>query len=132
VDGRTVTFADGSVAEADTIVHATGYEPPLDFLSEDARPPEIGLYRRIVHPDLANLYFVGLFEAHHALLHTAEEQAAWTAAALSGQLTIPPPDERRRVAERETVRRREDFGDRRPFFLEWATYNAALRRERRS
>ncbi len=132
VDGRLVTFADGSAEEVDTIVHATGYEPPLDFLSDDAQPPKSGLYRGIVHPDLANLYFVGLFEAHHALLHTAEEQAAWTAAALSGRVTIPPPAERRRSAERDTLRRRQDFGDRRPFFLEWATYSAALRRERRS
>jgi hypothetical protein len=132
VDGRVVTFADGTAEEVDAIVHATGYEPPLDFLPQDARPPECGLYRRIVHPDLANLYFVGLFEAHHALLTTAEEQAAWTAGVLSGRVAIPPPDERRRVAARDAVRRRSDFGDRRPFFLEWATYSAALRRERKS
>jgi hypothetical protein len=132
VDGSLVTFADGTAEEVDTIIHATGYEPPLDFLPENARPPASGLYRRIVHPDFSNLFFVGLFEAHHALLPTAEEQAAWTASVLSGRIRIPPAAERHRVSERDAVQIRKDFGDRRPFFLEWATYSAALKRERKS
>jgi hypothetical protein len=131
VDGKTVTFTDGSSAEVDTIVHATGYEPPLTFLPDEAQPAASGLYKAIVHPDRDDLFFVGLFEAQHALLPIAEEQAAWTAAVLSGRLALPPPEERRRAAAREATRRVKDFGDRRPFFLEWAGYRARLRRESR-
>jgi hypothetical protein len=126
-----VTFADGSAVEVDTIVHATGFEPPLDFLSDGAHPADGGLYRGIVHPDLDGLYFVGLFEAQHALLPIAEVQAAWTADVLSGRIALPAREERRRAAAEEAERKRRDFGDRRPFMLEWGAYRAGLRRERK-
>ena len=130
-EGKTVTFTDGSSAEIDTIVHATGYEPPLGFLPDEAQPATTGLYKAMVHPERDDLFFVGLFEAHHALLHIAEQQAAWTADVLAGRLTLPAPEERRRAVAEEAERRVQQFGDRRPFFLEWATYNARLKRERR-
>jgi cation diffusion facilitator CzcD-associated flavoprotein CzcO len=132
VDGKTVMFTDGTSADVDTIVHATGYEPPLTFLPDDVQPERTGLYKAIVHPGRDDLFFVGLFEAQHALLHIAEEQAAWTADVVSGRLALPAPDERRRSAAEEAKRRVKDFGERRPFMLEWATYNAQLRRERRA
>jgi hypothetical protein len=68
-----VRFADGTVAEVDVIVHATGYHPATDFLAEEARPGPDRLHRLIAHNDAEGLFFVGLFEGHRALLPIAKD-----------------------------------------------------------
>jgi pyruvate/2-oxoglutarate dehydrogenase complex dihydrolipoamide dehydrogenase (E3) component len=128
-EGSTVRFGDGSQAQIDAIVHATGFDPPTEFLPGEAQPSRHNLYRRIVHADVENLYFVGMFEAHRALLPIAEAQGRWTAEALSGGVRLPPVDERRAIARAEGERNESDFGERREFFLDWAKYKASLRRD---
>ena len=131
-DGGTVRFEDGTEAEVDVIVHATGFEPPTGFLPTVAQPGQFNLYRRILHVDVDRLYFVGMFEAHRALLPIAEAQARWTAAALGGDLSLPSAETRRDVARAEGERNRHDFGGRRAFFVDWAKYKATLRKDARS
>jgi cation diffusion facilitator CzcD-associated flavoprotein CzcO len=130
-EGREVRFVDGTTAEVDAIVHATGYDPATDFLPEDARPAPERLHRLIAHNDAPGLFFAGLFEAQHALLPIAKDQAAWVADALSGRMVLPSRDLRARDAERFVERRRRDFGDRRPYIVDFARYQATLRRDRR-
>jgi hypothetical protein len=125
--GRTVRFSDGSEAEIDVIVHATGFDPPTEFLPADAQPGRYNLYRRIGHVDVENLYFVGMFEAHRALLPIAEAQGRWTAEVLSGAVRLPPIEQRRAIARAEGEQSASDFGERREFFLDWAKYKASLR-----
>jgi hypothetical protein len=132
VGGRTVRFADHTSADVDVIVHATGFDLPTEFLPQEFSPGVGGLYRGIAHPEADGLFFVGLIEAHRALLPIAEQQAIWTAAVLSGQLALPRPSERRRVASQEAKRRLRDFGDRREFLVDYAKYLATLRRDRRA
>jgi dimethylaniline monooxygenase (N-oxide forming) len=127
--GRTVRFSDGSEAEIDVIVHATGFDPPTEFLPSYAQPGRHNLYRRILHVGVENLYFVGMFEAHRALLPIAEAQGRWTAEALGGAVRLPPVDERRAIARAEGERNESDFGERREFFLDWAKYKALLRKD---
>ena len=131
VDDRTVRFADGTRAEVDVIVHATGYELATGFLPDAARPDPRRLYRAIAHTGVEGLHFVGLFEAHHALLPIAGEQAAWAADVLGGRLGLPPSDVQRRTVTRDVARRQRQFGTRRPFMLDHASYIATLRRDRR-
>jgi dimethylaniline monooxygenase (N-oxide forming) len=131
-EGRTVRFADGSQAEFDVIVHATGFDPPTDFLPGEAQPDRFNLYRRILHVGAERLYFVGMFEAHRALLPIAEAQARWTAAALDGELALPSAEQRRAIARAEGERSERDFGDRRAFFLDWAKYVTVLGKDQRS
>jgi hypothetical protein len=130
-EGNMVGFTDGSKGNFDVIVHATGYEPPTDFLPEGAQPARDNLYRRIRHADASNLYFVGLVEAVRALLPIAEAQAQWTAAVLGGDVRLPPDEEQRATARAEGERSRKDFGERRPFLVDWAKYKARLRRDER-
>jgi cation diffusion facilitator CzcD-associated flavoprotein CzcO len=131
-EGREVRFADGTTAEVDAIVHATGYDPATGFLPEEARPAPERLHRLIAHNAAPGLFFVGLFEAQHALLPIAKDQAAWLADVLSGRMELPSPEEREREAERFVERRRRDFGDRRPYIVDFARYQATLRRDRRA
>jgi hypothetical protein len=123
-----VSFTDGTTAEVDTIIHATGFNPPTEFLPLQAQPNG-QLYHGIVHPHVADLYFVGLLEAHRALLPIAEDQAAWTAAAIAGRLAVPAPNELAVAAAREAAGRRHDFGPRRRYLVDHARYRAILRRE---
>jgi dimethylaniline monooxygenase (N-oxide forming) len=130
-EGRRVHFADGTAADIDILVHATGYEPATDFLPEHARPHPDRLFRGIGHTDADDLFFVGLFEAHRALLPIAEDQAAWVADVLTGRLSLPDKQRQRESAYRSGERRRRDFGDRREYMLDHAPYRALLRRDRR-
>ena len=131
-DGNKVRFTDGTEGEFDVIVHATGFDPPTDFLPPGAQPGRHNLYRRIRHVEAAKLYFVGLVEAHRALLPIAEAQATWTAAALAGDVDLPSEEAQRATARAEGERALKDFGERRPFIVDWAKYKARLRRDRRS
>jgi dimethylaniline monooxygenase (N-oxide forming) len=131
-DGGTVRFDEGTEAEIDVIVHATGFEPPTGFLPTFAQPDQFNLYRRILHTDVDRLYFVGMFEAHRALLPIAEAQARWTAAALSGHVILPSAEDRRAIARAEGERNRHDFGRRRAFFVDWAKYEAKLKHDERA
>jgi hypothetical protein len=114
------------------VVHATGFDPPTEFLPDAAQPSGHNLYRRVLHVDVANLYFVGLVEAHRALLPIAEAQAGWAAAALGGGVELPSEEQRRQQALAEGQRGRRDFGERRPFIVDWAKYMALLRGDQRS
>lgn len=131
-EGKTVRFTDGSEAEIDIIVHATGFDPPTEFLPSAAQPDRYELYRRILHVGVESLYFVGMFEAHRALLPVAEAQARWTAAALDGSIALPHSEHRRAVARAEGERSERDFGNRHPFFVDWAKYVATLEKDTRS
>jgi cation diffusion facilitator CzcD-associated flavoprotein CzcO len=130
-EGHRVQFVDGTAADIDVVVHATGYEPATDFLPEHARPQADRLYQGIGHTDADNLFFVGLFEAHRALLPVAEDQAAWVADVLAGRISLPGRHMQRESAQRAAERRRRDFGDRREYMLDHARYRARLRRDRR-
>jgi dimethylaniline monooxygenase (N-oxide forming) len=130
VEGDEVHFTDGSTTRADVIVHATGFDPPTEFLPDYAHPDARSLYHRIVHTTAPDLYFVGLIEAHRALLQIAEAQAAWTADVLSGRTHLPAVAQQVAIAQEEARERSHKFGDRRPFFVDTARYIASLQRER--
>ena len=59
-------FADGSVEHIDKIVYCTGYRISFPFFDRALldRPDDnrIELYRRVVHPDLDGLFFIGLIQ----------------------------------------------------------------------
>jgi cation diffusion facilitator CzcD-associated flavoprotein CzcO len=108
-DGRTVRFRDGEVAEYDSIVFATGYRLTFPFFDEQIAARleidgnTIPLYRHIVPPKVADLYFIGIVDPHAGHPPVVEAQAAWIADAVEGRLSIPagtldPPQ--RRVVQR--------------------------------
>jgi Flavin-binding monooxygenase-like len=68
--GQGACFVDGSAEPVDDIVYATGYRISVPFLSSSllsANGREFPLYRRIVPPALAGLYFAGFVDAPGAL-----------------------------------------------------------------
>ena len=92
IKGRTVTFTDGSTADVDVIICATGYEVDLPYLSADVRRllgPNLALYQRTFHPDLTGLGFIGQFLAQGPYLPLLELQARWIVAVWSGEVALP-------------------------------------------
>ena len=65
LDGRTVHFADGSHAEVDLIVYATGYRIEFPFIDpallnwHDGRPR---LWKNVFHPECDTLFVAGLIQ----------------------------------------------------------------------
>jgi dimethylaniline monooxygenase (N-oxide forming) len=132
ISGNEVRFADGTTASADVIVHATGFDPPGDFLASDAQPAPQHLYRGIAHAGVPDLHFVGLIEAHRALLPIAEGQAAWSADVLAGRVTLPDSDTQAASTRKDVEGRMRAFGSRHPYLVDYARYLAKLRADRRA
>jgi dimethylaniline monooxygenase (N-oxide forming) len=105
IDGRTVTFTDGSAETVDVVVSATGYELDLPFLPPAVRRvvgPDLRLHLRTFHPDLPGLAFVGQFALQGPYLPLLELQArlvvgTWSGAvatdetAMRASVASPPP-----------------------------------------
>jgi cation diffusion facilitator CzcD-associated flavoprotein CzcO len=98
IDGTTVTFADGSTAEVDVLICATGYDVDIPYLGDavkDLLGADLTLYQRTFHPDLPGLGVIGQFLAQGPYFPLLELQARWIAAVWSGVTTLPGEAEMR-------------------------------------
>ena len=89
---RTVRFADGSEAEADVIVYCTGYRVTFPFFDPElisAPDNDLPLFRRVFHPDVPGVYFVGLLQPLGAVMPLAELQSGWICDHLAGRYALP-------------------------------------------
>jgi len=88
-----VYFTDGTYAEYDTLIWATGYEIAFPYL-----PPELvpqgdkirRLYLNIFSLEEPTLLFVGLIQPNGCLWNLSEKQAALIARYLTGVYRLPP------------------------------------------
>jgi dimethylaniline monooxygenase (N-oxide forming) len=96
VEGRDVTFTDGSTAAVEVIICATGYDADLPYLREVLRP-DVELYQRTFHPDLPGLGVIGQFLAQGPYFPLLELQARWITAVWSGEATLPDDAHMRHV-----------------------------------
>ncbi|GMJ09274.1 hypothetical protein like AT1G62620 [Hibiscus trionum] len=92
-DGK-VEFQDGSVVDADVIIHCTGYKYHYPFLKSNGVVTVDGdhvgpLYKHVFPPNLAPwLSFVGL-NYRAIVFRVMELQAKWVAKVLSGKAELP-------------------------------------------
>lgn len=101
-DNKKVQFTDGSTGEFDTIVACTGYiisHPFFDKQFIDYSEGEVKLWLRMFHPDIENLYFIGLFQPLGCIWPGAELQSRLMARHLSGRWKRP--ENVGRLAEKE-------------------------------
>ena len=92
LEGDSVRFVDGIVEKVDRIVWCTGYKITFPFLDDELVPTrdnQVGLYRRVVPPDLPGLYFIGLIQPLGAIMPIAELQSEWVADLLEGKAGLP-------------------------------------------
>ena len=91
-EGKTVHFTDGSSAEYDTVVACTGYwidHPFFDKSFIDYSHGDVPLYLRMLHPEIPNLYFIGLFQPIGCIWPGSELQSKIMARELSGKWKRP-------------------------------------------
>ncbi len=136
LDGERAAFEDGSIEDIDVIVYCTGYRISLPFLSDPIVDPQNGsvpLYKRVIHPDLPGLYFIGLIDVAGPLNPLAELQAEWIADLLENRADLPSRTRMTQAIAREDDRRRKRFGGRgnHAIHVDFVPYLQALRRERR-
>jgi len=133
--GRTVRFDDGSEEEIDLVIYCTGYKITFPFFDPElleAPDNRIPLYRRVVHPGLPGLYFIGLVQPLGAIMPIAEAQSEWVADLLEGRVELPDRERMRRVIEREDERmaRRYVASKRHTIQVDFEPYMRTIRRER--
>lgn len=93
IEGNQVFFSDGASATYDALIAATGYKIRFPFFDralidwEDAT--RIPLYMRIFHPELSNLYFVGLVQPQGCIWPLSEAQSRLVARAITGKIRLP-------------------------------------------
>jgi cation diffusion facilitator CzcD-associated flavoprotein CzcO len=90
--GSQVRFVDGSAVDADVVVYCTGYKITFPFFDEDlisAPENHVELYRRVFHPAIENVFFIGLLQPLGAVMPLAEAQGAWVGDYLQGDYALP-------------------------------------------
>ena len=105
LEGRQVRFIDDSVEDVDVIIYATGYNISFPFFVENTLKPDaenrFPLYKRMLMPDVKNLFFMGLAQPLPTLVNFAEQQSKLVANYLLGQYHPPLPDEMNRVIAKD-------------------------------
>jgi hypothetical protein len=92
LNGNTVHFKDGTKGEYDVIVACTGYIISHPFFEKsliDYSTGEVPLWLRMMHPEIENLYFIGLFQPLGCIWPGSELQSKIMARELSGKWKRP-------------------------------------------
>jgi len=137
LDGETVRFTDGSEVHADIVVYCTGYKISFPFFDPDflaAPDNHIELFRRVFHPDIPGLYFIGLLQPLGAIMPLAEAQSAWIGDHLRGEYALPTPADLRQDIARDqaAMKKRYVASKRHTIQVDYDDYLYALASERRA
>jgi cation diffusion facilitator CzcD-associated flavoprotein CzcO len=132
----TVRFADGTEIGADIVVYCTGYRVTFPFFDagQIAAPDnDLPLFRRVFHPELANVFFIGLLQPLGAIMPLAAAQAEWVCDYLAGRYALPTPRAMREdmEAERKAMFARYVPSKRHTMQVDFDDYLAALAKERK-
>jgi dimethylaniline monooxygenase (N-oxide forming) len=90
--GDTVLFQDGSSEDFDIIIYATGYNIRFPFLKDEVVSVidnVFPLYKKVVHPEWQNLFFIGLIQPLGPVMPLAELQASWVVKLIKGEVALP-------------------------------------------
>ena len=137
LEGDRVRFADGSDVHADAVVYCTGYKISFPFFDKDflvAPDNHIELFRRVFHPEISGLFFIGLLQPLGAIMPLAEAQSAWVGDYLRGEYALPAPAQVRRdiASDQAAMRKRYIASKRHTIQVDFDDYLYALEAERRA
>jgi len=135
LDGARVRFEDGTEVEADIVVYCTGYKITFPFFDErliSAPENRIELFRRVFHPDYANVQFIGLLQPLGAVMPLAEAQGRWVGDYLLGDYALPSPAQMRAdiAADQRAMGERYVASKRHTIQVDFDDYLYELARER--
>jgi dimethylaniline monooxygenase (N-oxide forming) len=136
LEGDRVHFVDGTSVRADVVVYCTGYKVTFPFFDAGliaAPDNDLPLFRRVFHPDIDNVFFVGLLQPLGAIMPIAETQSEWVADYLAGRYALPPDRELRAdmASEREAMFKRYVASKRHTMQVDFDDYLVAVAKERK-
>jgi len=136
LEGDHVRFVDGSRVRCDVLVYCTGYKVTFPFFDAgfvQAKDNDLPLFRRVFHPDIAGLFFVGLLQPLGAIMPLAQAQGEWIADYLVGRYALPDEAAMRRDIEHERAEMFERYvaSPRHTMQVDYDDYLYALAIERR-
>lgn len=104
--GKTVVFEDGTEQDFDLIIYATGYKVTFPFLKhypefDIEETNDIRLYKKIIHPDHKNIFFLALIQPLGAIMPLAEIQAKWIAKIIKGESKLPSKEKMLKTIEED-------------------------------
>lgn len=137
LDGDRVVFADGSSVHADVVVYCTGYKITFPFFDDElisAPDNTVELFHRVFHPQLDDVFFIGLLQPLGAIMPLAEAQGKWVAEYLIGQYLPPSPSAMERDIRDElaAMRKRYVASKRHTIQVDFEVYLRDLDRERKA
>lgn len=134
--GRRVIFTDGSEAEVDLVIFATGYQMHFPFIDEELILGPDGLpklYLNVFHPERDDLFAAGLVQANGSIWRLADYQAQLIASYIVARHHDPARAawfERRKAAGPVRIAGRGSFvaSDRHKLEHDYYVYRRALKR----
>lgn len=134
--GKTVVFEDGTEQDFDIIVYATGYKVTFPFLKHYAEfdveeSNDIRLYKKVIHPDYKNLFFVALIQPLGAIMPLAEIQSKWIAKIIAGESKTPPKEQMLKSIEedKQKLTKRYKESPRHTLQVDFHVYKESVERE---
>lgn len=135
--GDSVIFEDETIEKIDVIIYSTGYKVTFPFLGEILDIQQIEetnqfpLYKKVVHPELDNLFFVGLCQPLGAIMPLAEVQSQWIAKMLTGEVALPSKNYMLKEMEQEdqTMQKRYKASPRHTLQVDFLPYKNLLLKE---
>lgn len=113
--GEKVKFKKGEEKDIDVIVYATGYEDIFPFFKNGtiSRPHSQlsnELYKRTIHVEHNNLFFVGYIRPPEgSLIPITETQGEWIARVLKGEVEIPAKEVMKEDIKKEIDHKKKIF-----------------------
>lgn len=133
--GREVEFTDGSREPFDIICACTGFRITFPFFEREVvdfdGAPKVPLYRRMMHPRYANLYFIGLFQPVGCIWPLADYQAKLACAEIVGRYRRPQDLDAAIRKELGAPHYRFDVGERHATEVDYHAFRDDLKRELR-
>lgn len=133
---KTVVFEDGTEQNFDIIVYATGYKVTFPFLKHYAEfdveeSNDIRLYKKVIHPDYKNLFFVALIQPLGAIMPLAEIQAKWIAKIIAGESKTPSKELMLKSieADKQMLIKRYKESPRHTLQVDFHTYKESIEKE---
>ena len=133
--GKTVRFEDGTEDTFDMIVYATGYKVTFPFLKDHVFQVEnsndFRLYKKVIHPEFPNLFFLGLIQPLGAIMPLAELQSNWIAQILTGESKLPSTEAMQQdiQKDKEAMQRRYKNSPRHTLQVDFHPYKESIEKE---
>mgnify|MGYP000641437537 CR=1 FL=1 len=120
------------------IIYATGYKVTFPFLKhipafDVEESNEIRLYKKVIHPDFGNLFFLALVQPLGAIMPLAEVQAKWVAKIIKGECRLPNADEMKTSieADKQKMAKRYKESPRHTLQVDFFPYKESIEKEMR-